>query len=208
MKQMQRTQQRWHGQGPANPADARRRLLDAASACFARLGVQRTTVEDIASEAGVHRSTVYEYFANRDAVLVEVFEREAEAVIAAVAHHLGAAPFPQALVTAITLGVELTRRSPNLEFLLGTVRQGRAARTSLTMDLWAEFVRTRLAGPMSAAVARGEVRDDVPLQDILTWVVRVALSVTADPTEDVAQTLSWFLLPALCPPTAPANGRS
>ncbi|MDY0014571.1 MAG: TetR/AcrR family transcriptional regulator [Rhodocyclaceae bacterium] len=197
---------RWHGQIPATPADARVRLLEAAMACFARIGVARTTVEDIAVAAGVHRTTVYEYFANRDAVLAAVFLHEAKGIMAEVAHHLRETPFLQGLVTAISAGVALTRRSPNVEFLLGIESQGQAVRTAITsMAGWSQVVGARLAEPISAAIKRGEVRDDVPLQDLLAWVLRVAVSVTAEPTENVEQTLSWFLIPALSPPTAPAR---
>ena len=39
-----------------------RRLVEAARACIARWGVRKTTLEDIAREAGVARATVYRAF--------------------------------------------------------------------------------------------------------------------------------------------------
>ncbi len=44
-----------------NPA-VRDRLLQATYDCVARWGINKTTVEDAASEAGVSRATVYRYF--------------------------------------------------------------------------------------------------------------------------------------------------
>jgi AcrR family transcriptional regulator len=44
-----------------NP-DVRERLLQATYDCVARWGINKTTVEDAASEAGVSRATVYRYF--------------------------------------------------------------------------------------------------------------------------------------------------
>lgn len=39
--------------------DAERRLVEAALRCFARWGIRKTSVDDIAREAGVSRATVY-----------------------------------------------------------------------------------------------------------------------------------------------------
>jgi hypothetical protein len=43
----------------------REKLLAAADACYAEKGPVRTRMSDIARRAGVHRSTVYYYFAQR-----------------------------------------------------------------------------------------------------------------------------------------------
>ncbi len=44
-------------------------ILDAAIRVFVRYGVQRSSMGDIASEAGVARQTLYNAFANKDEVL-------------------------------------------------------------------------------------------------------------------------------------------
>jgi AcrR family transcriptional regulator len=50
--------------------DLRQRLIDAAYACVARWGLAKTTVEDVAREAGVSRATVYRAFpGGRDELL-------------------------------------------------------------------------------------------------------------------------------------------
>ncbi len=45
--------------------DREERILDAAKRVFARYGVERTTMSDIASEAGVSRQTLYNTFTNK-----------------------------------------------------------------------------------------------------------------------------------------------
>lgn len=44
-------------------------ILDAAIACVKKLGIERVTLNDIATEAKVARSTVYSYYNNKDEVV-------------------------------------------------------------------------------------------------------------------------------------------
>src|ERR1051325_1907705 len=44
------------------PGDVRERLLEATYACVARYGMGKTTVEDVARQAGLSRATVYRHF--------------------------------------------------------------------------------------------------------------------------------------------------
>lgn len=46
----------------------RERILDAVESCFARYGIQKTTLADIAEEVGVSRMTVYRQFKDRQAL--------------------------------------------------------------------------------------------------------------------------------------------
>lgn len=47
----------------------RQRIIEAALVCLDRWGLEKTSLHDIAREAGVTRPTVYSYFANRDEVI-------------------------------------------------------------------------------------------------------------------------------------------
>ena len=53
------TRLRWGDQVPADVDAARERLIDAAEACIDRVGLAKTTVEDIAAAAKVSRATIY-----------------------------------------------------------------------------------------------------------------------------------------------------
>ena len=50
-------------------------LLDAATALFIRQGIARTTLNNIASEAGMTRGAIYWHFDNKDAVIQALWER-------------------------------------------------------------------------------------------------------------------------------------
>jgi len=53
--------------GDSNPT--RQRIIDAALVCLDRWGLDKTSLHDIAREAGGTRPTVYSYFANREEVI-------------------------------------------------------------------------------------------------------------------------------------------
>lgn len=69
------------------------RLYEAAYACVGRYGLAKTTVEDVAREAGLSRATVYRYFPQgKDQLVREVVAWEANRffmrLTTAVAHHV------------------------------------------------------------------------------------------------------------------------
>ena len=53
----------------------RARILDAATKVFAARGFHRTTIRDVAKAAGVADGTIYNYFANKTALLVGILNR-------------------------------------------------------------------------------------------------------------------------------------
>ncbi len=74
-------------------APARSRVTEAAVVCLARHGTLKTTVDDIARQAGVSRATVYRAFpGGRDEVLHAVVETEAARLFAAVGAKLAGEP--------------------------------------------------------------------------------------------------------------------
>ena len=62
---------------PSDAASAGKytRILDAAQALFWRYGVRRTSIDDVAQEAGVAKGTVYLYFDSKETLFFEVAER-------------------------------------------------------------------------------------------------------------------------------------
>lgn len=66
---------------PTDPIQAlvaaarRAQILDAATKVFAAKGVHRATIKDVAREAGVADGTIYNYFVNKDALLIGILNR-------------------------------------------------------------------------------------------------------------------------------------
>lgn len=65
------------------PEKTRERILGAAQECFARHGLKKTTVDDIALAAGVGKGTVYLHFHDKDDVFMAVLEARVRALNAA-----------------------------------------------------------------------------------------------------------------------------
>lgn len=78
--------------GTDDRSSTRVRIVDGALRCLGRQGVQRTTLDQIAQEAGVSRATVYRTFpGGKDAVLAAVAETEAARFFSALAVAMGEA---------------------------------------------------------------------------------------------------------------------
>lgn len=62
----------------AAEVDRRDQILDAANECFTQLGIQRTSVQDVARMAKVSRGTIYRYFVDRDVLIEAAIEHGAQ----------------------------------------------------------------------------------------------------------------------------------
>src|SRR3954462_1185914 len=61
----------------ADPFSGRQgRILDAAERCFVRAGFHRTTMQDVAAEAGMSPGNLYRYFPSKDAIATGIAERD------------------------------------------------------------------------------------------------------------------------------------
>lgn len=194
----------WGDRPPVDDEEARARLLDAAEICYERRGVGRTTVDDIAKEAAVHRTTVYRYFGTRDDVLAFVMLRETEGVIAVA---------ESALIRDGAFGDRLLEA---LDGTLGIVEGSRWLRVlfspeSLTMTISAsasgafrDRIRDVLRPHVEAARTAGELRTELDPDATADWLVRVAqmllmerVAGLQDPSIDRRKVLRDFVIPGL-----------
>lgn len=137
----------------------RKRLLDAATELFADMGYEQTTFADLAAEAGVGRTTIYEYFRDKEDLLASLVEEELPATFDAMLATLPAdVPTVDRLEALVRALVEFVATDPTLGYLLhrevpkltGEARdRTEAAHTALI----GEFV-----GLLSVGVAEGSLR--------------------------------------------------
>jgi len=168
---------------PYDEAQARERLLAAAEACYAEKGPVRTRMSDIARRAGVHRSTVYYYFATKDALLAASFVR----VLAATAEAVDQCwqtddPFLTQLVAACLRGTDIARSSPIMRSLMEEHRAlGNAYHAAERSELWRATLADTLVRRLADAAGAGEIRCDLSADTLARWIVRISFSLIAEP---------------------------
>jgi len=168
----------WDGNAPTDDDGARERLLDSASTCFERFGVMKTTVDDVAASAGVSRTTVYRYFrGGRDELILGVFMREVNELSGEIAAAMSTERnFPDAVVAAIVFAVQSVRDGVHLKFLFSPDNVGQTAQIVMTSPAFYTLTSQTLRPFFDGARTRGEIRDDLALEDTAEWLVRITLS--------------------------------
>lgn len=164
---------------------ARDRMLAATERCLARSGIKRTTMTEIAAEAGVSRAWLYRNFPNKAALVVaslartdETFWTEAHA---RVARHRN---LPAQVAEAVRLSRE--HPPPGLLLRLKTEEPEEFARTvgiglREMMPGMALFWHRYLED----AKRRDEVRADLNVPRAAEWIMRLVLSLVTVPGEMV-----------------------
>ena len=144
----------------------RTRLLEAAAAEFARVGVDRANINEISVSAGLAKGTVYNYFASKRelflAVVEEACARAAEGA-ATVAAHVSTA---ERLRAVLASDVEWVGRDEDFARVL--VREALSADPrfySKILAAAAPFVG-RVAEVLADGAERGEVRGDVAVEQL------------------------------------------
>ena len=157
------------------------RILDAALVCVARVGVAKTTLDDVAREAGCARATVYRCFPGRDALLAAVLGREvallAEQVTSAAD---GAETLTDAIVAVVLAAGEPFRSHAALGFMLA--HEPEIVTAQLSFERGSELLETAaaFAGP---AFTRFLPADRA--ERLGEWVARLTLSYLCNPSEQV-----------------------
>lgn len=85
-------------------ASRRRQLLDVALETFARSGLDATTMDDIAHEAGVTKPLLYQHFKSKRALFLELLDEVVVRIIKAVTDAAESAVEPRHQVEAVCSG--------------------------------------------------------------------------------------------------------
>lgn len=97
----------------------RAEILDAAAELFASYGYADTNLGDIAAYVGIGRTTLYEYFSDREDVLVHIVESRMPGVVEALLHGVPAdLPVRDRLSELIVRGLEFVSTEHDLGSLL------------------------------------------------------------------------------------------
>ena len=153
----------------------RDRILDAAEQVFVKRGLAGTRMSDVAAEAGLATGTLYNYFANRDALLSSLLERRLDQLVAEVRAAdaaVAGSPVRDRLVAVVRASFQHFEAHRALFTVLsGGGITGKHMRRC--MDGQREY-QAAFAEPLARAAAEGGLRADVPVSvqaDFLTGAV-------------------------------------
>ncbi|MGH2685624.1 MAG: TetR/AcrR family transcriptional regulator [Actinomycetota bacterium] len=183
------------------------RVVDAAVRCIARWGVAKTTLDDVAREAGCSRATVYRAFpGGKEGLLDGVARTELNRFFDRVVSVIERAPtLEELLVLGITEANRALTGHEALQFLLR--HEPEVVLPNITFHR-AELVLGAVAAFATPYLAPYVGDDDAPT--LAEWVARLVLSYTLCPSEahdlssvdDVRRLLRTFVLPGI--PSAPS----
>jgi TetR/AcrR family transcriptional regulator, repressor for uid operon len=198
-------------------ADRRARILDAAERSFCRSGFHRTTMQDVAAEAGMSPGNLYRYFPSKDALVAGLCERD-----------------------RLNLGREFSELGATGGDFLEAFRalgrkhfeQANTAKAKLCLEIWAEATRNpaiavlqaefdntlveQLAAAFERAKASGFVHPSVNARAVASIVsklgdglfVRRAVAADFDSDREVAEVfavIAALLQGTIAFPAAPAT---
>src|SRR5258708_11475599 len=144
-------------------ADKRERILTAAERIFARHGFFAAKVADVAKEAGVADGTIYLYFKSKDDLLISVFERRMQQLLAALRAAVASKTKPRDQLRAfVKTYLQLVHDEPTAsEVLTIELRQSSKFMKEYDNVELADFLRL-LRGIVAAAQADGTLDGSIP----------------------------------------------
>lgn len=188
---------------PAPPASIDP-FLDAAARCFTRHGVRRTSVQDVARELRVDRTTVYRQVGNVDSMVRLLAARELHRLLDALPASLTGLGGPEAIVDLLATVVVYGRNHPVLAKVLADEPELIGPFIVAELPMLIDLVAAAATPLLRAAMAAGELAPRDP-DGLAQMLVRLCMPlVLAPPTGDLRSLLGELLLPVLTPQVAAA----
>jgi AcrR family transcriptional regulator len=178
------------------------RIIDGTLACLARHGTAKTTVDDIARQAGVSRATVYRVFpGGRDEILSAVVDTEMARLFSALGVRLGEArDLKEALVGGIVEASSRIRNHAALAYLV--VNEPEMVLGHLAFDE-SNRLLTTASGFTAPFLARW--MPPAEAERVAEWATRIVLSYAIAPSPgtdltdpaDAERLVSTFVIPGI-----------
>ncbi|WP_424923416.1 TetR/AcrR family transcriptional regulator [Actinocrispum wychmicini] len=186
----------------------RTRVLDAAYEQFCRMGLRRSTMEDVARRAGVSRITVYRRFTTKDALVEDVVRREFRRYFDQFLIDIEQADtVADRVVMGFVSSLRAFRRNPLIGGLIAA--EPDLIVPSIVSDGGQTLatVRQFVAGQLRREQRAGNVSSDLDADLVAEMMVRVSTSFLAIPSElidlddneQLAAVARQFLVPMLEP---------
>lgn len=161
--------------------DTRTVIVDAALWCFRTQGLRRTSVVDIGKKAGVSRSTIYEYFPDKRAIVDAASQYASEAFYRGMARAMDRGASLEEKLGSAAVAVTRARRFIEADRLFDsdevTILLNRNAAPLLRECC--QFLTPYL----TAAKLTGEVRKSLDVDAAAEWIARMLFSLFLIPSD-------------------------
>jgi AcrR family transcriptional regulator len=167
-------------QASSQSIDTRELIVESAYTCFGRHGLQKATIVDIAKAAGVSRSTIYEYFRDKAAILEACAEQASQRFYREMSEAMDRGSSLEDKLSCAAVFVTQARRVMASEKYFDED----AISLLLTKDA-AVLLRECVdffAPHLVAAKLTGEVRKDLDTQSAAEWFARILFSLFSTPS--------------------------
>lgn len=182
------------------------RLLDAAYEQFCRMGIRRSTMEDVARRAGVSRITAYRRFATKDRLVEQVVRREFRRYFDQFLLDIQqAATVGDRVVLGFVSALQAFRRNPLIGGLM--TAEPDAVIPSMTSDGGRTLatVQRFVAGQLRREQRAGTISETVDVEVVAELMTRLSCSflvtpgvvVDLDDAEQLRAVARRFLVPML-----------
>lgn len=152
----------------AKSTEKRSAILAAAQTCFWRNGIRRTSIEDVAREAGVAKGTVYLYFASKEELFGSLARELCTAALAAVHAALAArGPLAARLAAALDAKVGYFHRLLAGSLHAAELVDSKAAVAERSLAELDRDFHSAIDRALSAAKAGGDARGRAELLDLI-----------------------------------------
>jgi AcrR family transcriptional regulator len=174
-------------------------FLDAAAKCFARHGLKRTSVQDVARELGVDRTTVYRQVGTIAQQAKLLAARELQRMVASIPGRAPQPVGPEGIIEIMASVIDDVRGHPVMAKLLADDADTINLSTLVELPPLLERVAGVLAPMLAVAMESGALaqRDPAILAE---WLIRLVVTlVLVPPLTELRPFLAELLLPALTP---------
>ncbi|MCV7092985.1 TetR/AcrR family transcriptional regulator [Mycobacterium interjectum] len=164
----------------AQATDTRELIVESAFICFGRQGLDKTTIVDIAKQAGVSRSTIYEYFSDKGAIVEACAEHASERFYREMSKAMAQGSSLEDKLSRAAVFVTQARRVIASEKYFDEdaisllLTKDAAVLLRECVDFFAPY--------LAAARLTGEVRKDLDVEAAGEWFARILFSLFSTPS--------------------------
>lgn len=167
-------------------------FLDAAARCFARYGIKRTTVPDIAADLNVSRATVYRRVGSVEDIARLLLVRDLHAHLASLVPELTDVRSPDELSVLLAQLVRAFREHPVAKKVLSDEPDLVGPFLIAELPAIVDRVATFAAPYLEVMMAQGTFAAAEP-RVLAGWLVRVIVTLVIAPVRDMEGFLAYVL---------------